>query len=107
MDLIDWYKSIDIESKQGFIGEEESKSLRRKLALRSFEGGYRVIVIWHADKMNESFANKILKNLEEPSPKTLFLLVSENPSKLLSTIISRVQIFREGPFARKGPVSVF
>ncbi len=101
LDLIDWYKSIDIESKQGFIGEEESKSLRRKLALRSFEGGYRVIVIWHADKMNESFANKILKNLEEPSPKTLFLLVSENPSKLLSTIISRVQIFREDHLQEK------
>lgn len=95
MDLIDWYKITDLEKKQGFIGEEESKSLRRILALRSFEGGYRVIVIWNADKMNETFANKMLKNLEEPSPKTLFLLISENPSQLLTTILSRVQLFRE------------
>ena len=95
LDLMDWYQAIDIENKQGFIGEFESGSLRRKLALLSFEGGHRVFIIWHADKMNDSFANKILKNLEEPSPKTTFLLISESPAKLLSTVISRVQIFRE------------
>lgn len=95
LSLIEWYQAIDIENKQGFIGEAESAALRKKLALRSFEGGYRVFIIWHADKMNDSFANKILKNLEEPTEKTLFVLVSENPSKLLPTIISRVQIFRE------------
>ncbi|MDC1202521.1 hypothetical protein N8004_00930, partial [Salibacteraceae bacterium] len=95
LELIDWYQAIEIENKQGFIGEEESASMRRKLALRSFEGGYRVFIIWHADKMNDSFANKMLKNLEEPTAKTVFLLVSENPAKLLPTIISRVQIFRE------------
>lgn len=95
MSLIDWYQQIDIEKKQGFIGDEESSALRRKLALRSFEGGRRIFVIWHADRMNDSFANKLLKNLEEPSPRTLFILVSEKPSKLLSTIVSRVQIFRE------------
>ena len=95
MSLIDWYQCIDIEKKQGFIGDEESTAMRKKLALRSFEGGRRIFVIWHADQMNESFANKLLKNLEEPSEKTIFILVSEKPSNLLSTIISRVQIFRE------------
>ena len=95
MPLTTWYQAIDIEKKSGFIGDAESTSLRRKLALKSFEGGYRVFVVWHADKMNASFANKILKNLEEPTAKTLFVLVTENPSRLLPTIISRVQIFQE------------
>lgn len=95
MTLIPWHQAIGIEKKEGIISDAESTSLRRKLALRSFEGGYRVFIIWHADKMNASFANKILKNLEEPTEKTLFVLVTENPSKLLPTIISRVQIFKE------------
>lgn len=101
MDLLDWYAEIQIEHKQGFIGEEESRELRKKLALRSFEGGYRVFVIWHADKMNTSFANKMLKNFEEPSPKTVFLLISESPAKLLCTILSRVQVFREDQLLEK------
>lgn len=95
MSLIRWYQKIDIENKQGFIGDAESTALRKKLALRAFEGGYRIFIIWHADKMNTSFANKILKNLEEPSNRTIFILISENPTKLLPTIISRVQIFQE------------
>lgn len=92
---LDWYTAIDIENKQGFIGEEESSEVRRKLALRPFQGGHRVFIIWHADKMNGSFANKMLKSFEEPSEKTVFILVSAAPEKLLSTILSRVQVFRE------------
>jgi DNA polymerase-3 subunit delta' len=95
MSLLDWYSAIDIENKQGFIGDEEITSMRKLIALRAFEGGARVFLIWHADKMNASFANKILKNLEEPSPNTFFILLSESPAKMLSTILSRVQVFRE------------
>jgi len=95
MELLDWYTAIDIENKQGFIGEEESSEVRKKLALRPFQGGYRVFLIWHAEKMNVSFANKMLKSFEEPSEKTVFILVTSAPEKLLPTIVSRVQVFRE------------
>ncbi|GAB4382321.1 MAG: DNA polymerase III subunit delta' [Salibacteraceae bacterium] len=97
--LLSWYKAIDIERKQGFIGDEESKELRKKLALRSYEGGFRVFVIWHAERMNHSFANKMLKQFEEPTEKTVFILVSDNPAAMLPTVISRVQVFREASFS--------
>lgn len=93
--LLDWYRAIDIEKKQGIIGIDESKSLREKLALRSFEGGYRIFIIWHADRMNSEFGNKMLKSFEEPTPKTVFILVSEKPQQLLTTILSRTQIIEE------------
>jgi len=93
--LLDWYRHIDIENKQGFIGKTESTLLRSKLALRAFEGGYRVFIIWQADRMNPEFGNKMLKSLEEPTPKTIFILVSEKPNELLTTILSRVQLFQE------------
>ena len=95
LSLQQWYTAIDIEKKQGFIGAGESKELRSKLALRSYEGKSRVFIIWHADRMNPEFGNKMLKNFEEPNPNTVFILVTESPSKLLSTIISRVQRFQE------------
>ncbi len=95
LSLQDWYNVIDIEKKQGFIGAGESKSLRSKLALRAYEGKFRVFVIWHADRMNPDFGNKMLKHFEEPSSNTIFLLITESPSKLLSTILSRTQRFQE------------
>ncbi|MBT3962502.1 MAG: hypothetical protein HOE95_00115 [Flavobacteriales bacterium] len=97
LSLLDWYRAIDIEKKQGNIGIDESKSLREKLALRSFEGGYRVFIIWHADRMNTEFGNKMLKSFEEPNEKTVFILTSEQPQQLLSTILSRTQIIEEEP----------
>ena len=63
----------------------------RKLSLKSYGEGYKVMIIWQPEKMNADCANKLLKILEEPAPKTVFLLVSEHPEKLLSTIQSRVQ----------------
>jgi DNA polymerase-3 subunit delta' len=95
LSLQQWYAAIDIEKKQGFIGAGESKALRAKLALRAYEGKSRVFIIWHADRMNPEFGNKMLKNFEEPNPNTVFILITESPSKLLSTIISRVQRFQE------------
>lgn len=93
--LAEWYKRIDIEKKQGFIGDEDVTSVRKKLTLRAHGGRYRVFIIWHAEKMNHSFANKILKNLEEPTDKTVFILITSTPALLLPTIVSRVQIFKE------------
>jgi len=66
--------------------------LVKKLALTSFEGGYKVLLIWKAESMNTTFANKILKTLEEPSKKTLLILVAENQEQMLPTVLSRTQI---------------
>lgn len=90
----DWYRVLGTETKQGMIYEKESGEIMRKLSLKSFSGGYKIMIIWQPEKMNVTCANKILKLLEEPPTKTLFLLVSEHPEQLLSTILSRVQEVR-------------
>ncbi len=90
-DLDDWYSALGVESKQGLIYEKESSEILRKLSLKSFGDGYKVMIIWQPQKMNITCANKLLKILEEPSEKTVFLLVSEQPDQLLTTILSRVQ----------------
>lgn len=99
LSLQDWYAAIEIEKKQGIIGAGESKALRGKLALKSYEGKSRVFIIWHADRMNQEFGNKMLKNFEEPNPNTIFILVTESSSKLLKTILSRVQRFQEEQYS--------
>ena len=93
-DLEDWYRALGVETKQGMIYDNESSEILRKLSLKSFGDGYKVMVIWQAEKMNPNCANKLLKLLEEPPTKTLFLLVTEHPEQLLSTILSRVQEVR-------------
>lgn len=93
-DIEDLYRALDVETKQGMIYDKESSEILRKLSLKSFAGGYKTMVIWQPEKMNASCANKLLKLLEEPPQKTLFLLVSEHPDQLLATIISRVQEVR-------------
>ena len=92
--LDDWYAALGSENKQGLIYENESAEILRKLSLRSFGDGYRVVIIWLPEKMNDVSANKMLKILEEPPEKTLFILVSEQPERLLPTILSRVQQIR-------------
>ncbi|MEX2597249.1 MAG: hypothetical protein WEC59_10015 [Salibacteraceae bacterium] len=93
--LQEWYKAIGIDNKQGFIGKYEGKNLRSKLALRTYEAGYRIFILWHVETMENSFSNKMLKSLEEPNEKTLFILITPTPNRLLTTIISRVQQFKE------------
>ncbi len=93
-DLDDWYKALGVETKQGIIYEKESGEILRKLSLKSFGEGYKVMIVWQPEKMNTICANKLLKLLEEPPEKTVFLFVSEHPEQLLSTIQSRVQLIR-------------
>lgn len=90
--LFDWYQLIGTEKKQGNISVEEAKDLSQKLSLKSYEGGYKVMLIWGVEKMNTAAANKILKLLEEPPEKTLFILIAEDEEQLLATIRSRCQI---------------
>ena len=93
-DLDDWHKALGVETKQSMIYEKESQEIIRKLSLKPYGNGYKVMLIWQPEKMNPSSANKLLKLLEEPPAQTVFLLVSEHPEQLLTTIQSRVQTIR-------------
>lgn len=87
----DWYSRLGIENKQGMIREKDADNVVRTLSLKSYEGGFKTVVLWMAERMNASAANKLLKTLEEPSPNTLLLLVAESRDRILPTILSRVQ----------------
>ncbi len=93
-DLEDWHKALGVETKQSMIYEKESGEILRKLSLKPYGNGYKVMIIWQPEKMNITTSNKLLKILEEPSEKTVFILVSEHPEMLLATIQSRVQAVR-------------
>ena len=73
---------------------DDAKEITSKLSLKSFEGGYKVMIIWMAELMNTECSNKLLKLLEEPPAQTIFILVVENENLLLDTILSRCQITR-------------
>lgn len=90
----DWYEFLGIENKQGLIREMDADEAINTLSLKAYEGGWRMLVVWMAEKMNESFANKLLKTLEEPLPGTIILLVAESDEPLLPTIKSRVQTIK-------------
>ena len=90
-DLDDWHEALGVDNKQSMIYEKESGEILHKLSLKAYGEGYKVMIIWQPEKMNATSANKLLKILEEPAPKTVFLMVSEHPEQLLSTIQSRVQ----------------
>ena len=87
----EWLEMMGGENQQAIITAGESDALIRKLSLKSSQGGYKVSLIWLPERMNSECANKILKLLEEPPQQTVFLLVCEEPEKLLETIRSRVQ----------------
>ena len=87
----EWLEQMGGENQQAIITAGESDDLIRKLSLKSSQGGYKVSVVWLPERMNIECANKILKLLEEPPSQTVFLMVSEEPDRLLETIRSRVQ----------------
>jgi DNA polymerase-3 subunit delta' len=86
-----WFEEIDASGKQGMIYSNESEEIIRKLSLKTYESEYKIMIIWQPEKMHNSCANKLLKILEEPPAKTVFLLVSDNPDEVLPTIQSRTQ----------------
>ena len=90
--LEDWYTEMGVEDNaQAAIYTEESGNILRKLNLKSFESEYKILVMWLPEKMNPECSNKLLKIIEEPFDKTLFLMVSEHPEQIISTIQSRLQ----------------
>ena len=90
-DLGSWLDFIEAGNAQGEIYERESDSILRKLNLKSFESEFKVMIIWLAEKMNTACSNKLLKMIEEPPNKTLFVLITENEEAVISTIRSRAQ----------------
>ena len=89
--LDQWLTAIGAENQQAIITAGESDELVRKLSLKSSQGGYKVSIIWLPERMNIECANKLLKLIEEPPTQTVFLMVCQEPDKLLETIRSRVQ----------------
>ncbi|MGS2725705.1 DNA polymerase III subunit [Psychroserpens sp. BH13MA-6] len=99
--LFDWYRILGIDNKQGQIGVDEAHDIVKALSLKSYEGGYKVILIWMSEKMNTSAANKLLKLIEEPPNKTIFILIAEDEEQIINTIRSRCQVLHFPPLAEE------
>ncbi len=97
LSLNEWYQEINIENKQGKIGTDDANQIVKTLALKSYEGEYKVMIIWMIEKLYHSAAPKLLKILEEPPPKTLFILITEDTNDILKTILSRTQLVKVPP----------
>jgi DNA polymerase-3 subunit delta' len=87
----DWLNFVEAENSQGMIYAGESSEIIKKLNLKTYEADYKVMIIWLPEKMHEACSNKLLKMIEEPPDKTVFLLVSEAPDMIIGTIQSRSQ----------------
>ena len=94
LDADQWRDHIESENKQLRMGVDIAQEIQRKLNLRSFMGGHKVMLIWLPELMDVAAANKLLKVLEEPEPNTVFLLVSTDAEQLLATILSRTQLVK-------------
>ncbi len=90
----EWFNYIGVENKQGIISKDESYNIIRKVSLKTFESEYKVMIIWMAELMNTTAANKLLKILEEPPEKTLFIMLCESTDRMLPTILSRAQLIK-------------
>ena len=94
VDTSSWYSFLDVENKQGYMSVRDAASLLRKLSMKAYEGEYKIAIIWMAEKMRVDTANKLLKLLEEPPEKTVFLLIAEDQEELLATIKSRTALVK-------------
>jgi len=91
--VFDWLQFIGAENKQGNITVHECNDIIHKLSLKSFESGYKILIMWMPEYLGNA-GNKLLKLIEEPPPDTLFILVAENESQVLPTILSRCQLVK-------------
>lgn len=95
-----WLNEISNETKKGKIYDSESDKIIKKLSMKSYEGGYKFMIIWQPESMDVGTANKILKIIEEPPAKTLMILVSNEPDRIIGTILSRTQKVNVPPVER-------
>jgi DNA polymerase-3 subunit delta' len=96
--LNNWLDSIEVGNAQGLIFASEASEIIRKLSLKTFESDFKILILWLPEKMHIATANKLLKMIEEPPEKTLFILVSEEPDKVIPTIASRCQMVKVPSF---------
>ena len=89
----DWLQYIEAENKQGNITSNECNDITRKMSLKSFEAGYKILIMWMPEMLGKE-GNKLLKLIEEPPPDTLFIFVAENEALILPTILSRTQLIK-------------
>jgi len=101
-----WLESIEVGNAQGLIFASEASEIMKKLGLKAFESDFKVMIIWLPEKMHLATANKLLKLIEEPPEKTLFLLVSDEPDKVVPTILSRCQLVKIPSFTT-GDISAY
>lgn len=94
IDIEDWIKLLEAENKQPSINIRDAAHIVNLNSTRSYSGGYKIYILWCADRLYHDAAPKLLKTLEEPEEKSLFILLTENPDKILSTIISRTQLVK-------------
>jgi len=94
LNLNQWYEKIGIENKQGLINVEDCNEIIKKLGLKTYEAEFKVMIIWKPERLFHAAAPKLLKILEEPPQKTLFLLVAENQDQIIKTILSRTQLVK-------------
>ncbi|MCB2218873.1 MAG: DNA polymerase III subunit delta [Bacteroidetes bacterium] len=97
--LSDWYEKIGIEKKQAIINARDCNDIISTLNYKSYEAEYKVMIIWMVEKLFHSAAPKILKILEEPPDKTLFILIAESQENIINTILSRTQLVKFNPIA--------
>ena len=90
--LFDWYQMLGVGNKQGLIRVEDAAEVLKALALKSYEGGYKIMIVWMADRMNLDASNKLLKIIEEPPEKTIIILIAENEEDIIQTVRSRCQV---------------
>jgi DNA polymerase-3 subunit delta' len=99
--LNNWMDSIEVGNAQGMIFASEATEIIKKLSLKTFESDFKIMIIWLPEKMHQATSNKLLKMIEEPPEKTLFLLVSEEPDKVIPTILSRCQLIKISAFSNR------
>ena len=98
--VYDWLQTLEAENKQGNITAHECEDILHKLNLKSFESGYKILIQWMPEYLGNA-GNKLLKLIEEPPAQTLFILVAEDESKILPTILSRTQLIKINRVATK------
>lgn len=106
VNIHEWLSELDGENKQASINTRDCSDILHHNNIRSHQDGYKVYILWCVDRLYHQAAPKLLKTLEEPEPKSLFILISEEPDKILNTILSRTQLVKiprltDGEIAQK------